>query len=183
MADTAVDVERSEVLVRTRWADTIPDEILRVEREILEKAYELFEERGHQEGHHLDDWFAAERQIIWRPAIELSERNGVYRIRAAVPGIDPSEIDVQLTEEDVLIQADVQHEHTDADGTVHECEFMPGKLFRSIHLPSPVDPWRAESVVMNGILELTVPLAAGGKRERTIDIAELVPDAGGTDIS
>ena len=33
-------------------------------RQIAEKAYELFQNRGHVHGHDLDDWVEAERQVI-----------------------------------------------------------------------------------------------------------------------
>ena len=44
-------------------------------RQIAEKAYELFQSRGHVHGHDLDDWVEAERRIMatldelreWRP--------------------------------------------------------------------------------------------------------------------
>jgi len=178
MAEAAVGVERREMPVLTRWADTVPDEILRVHTEILDRAAEIYEEGGCIEGHDLDNWLAAERELIWRPAIELTEKNGVYKIRAAVPGIDPADIDIQITEEAVLIRAEVHHRHSETIGTVHECEFGHGKLFRSIHFPAPVDPWRAESSARNGLLEVRVPMATRTERDRTLEIAELTPNAG-----
>lgn len=178
MAEAAVDVEKREVPVLTRWADTVPDEIQRVQNEILERAAEIYEDGGCLEGRDLDNWLAAEQEMIWRPTIELIEKNGVYKIRAAVPGIEPADIDIQITEEDVLIRADVYHRHSDTIGTVHTCEFGQGKLFRSIHFPVPVDPWRAESAVRNGLLELRVPMATRTERDRTLETAELIPDAG-----
>jgi len=33
---------------------------------IRARAYELFVKRGHQHGHHLDDWLAAERELKTR---------------------------------------------------------------------------------------------------------------------
>ena len=33
-------------------------------RQIAEKAYELFQNRGHVHGHDLDDWVKAERQVM-----------------------------------------------------------------------------------------------------------------------
>ena len=170
MATTAAEVERREVPVSARRSDTVLDEIGRVHEEILERARELFEASGCCAGHDLDNWLTAEREMIWRPAIELSEKDGVYKVEAAVAGIAPDELDVEVTSDDVLIRADVQHEHTEDKGTVHWCEFAPGKLFRSVRFPESVDPERVEAVYGNGLLELTVPIASGGGGRRSIDI-------------
>jgi DUF2934 family protein len=38
----------------------------RIEEEIRKRAYELFEARGREEGHDLDDWFRAEKELTSR---------------------------------------------------------------------------------------------------------------------
>lgn len=42
----------------------------RVAKSIRERAYQLYEQRGHQPGHELDDWLQAEREMTWRPDIQ-----------------------------------------------------------------------------------------------------------------
>ena len=39
---------------------------LRIEEEIRRRAYELFEARGEEEGHELEDWLRAEEEIPGR---------------------------------------------------------------------------------------------------------------------
>jgi DUF2934 family protein len=38
----------------------------KIEEEIRKRAYELFEARGKEEGHELEDWFHAEKEITGR---------------------------------------------------------------------------------------------------------------------
>jgi hypothetical protein len=38
----------------------------RIEEEIRNRAYELFEARGREEGHELEDWLRAEEEITGR---------------------------------------------------------------------------------------------------------------------
>jgi hypothetical protein len=38
----------------------------RIEGEIRTRAYELFEARGREEGHELEDWLRAEEEIVGR---------------------------------------------------------------------------------------------------------------------
>jgi len=45
-------------------ANTTTDSKLVPEEVIRSRAYELFEERGREDGHDLDDWLRAETQLI-----------------------------------------------------------------------------------------------------------------------
>jgi hypothetical protein len=42
---------------------TIPDPTM-LEEQIRLRAYELYEARGHEDGHDLDDWLQAEAEIL-----------------------------------------------------------------------------------------------------------------------
>ena len=49
-------------------------------REELEKrAYQLFEERGFRDGHALEDWIDAERELAKPESIELSKTASASR--------------------------------------------------------------------------------------------------------
>lgn len=39
----------------------------KIEEKIRERAYELYQLRGNQDGHDLDDWLAAEAEIAAKP--------------------------------------------------------------------------------------------------------------------
>lgn len=41
---------------------------------IARRAYELFEERGREDGHDLDDWLQAERELQTQPASAARRR-------------------------------------------------------------------------------------------------------------
>ena len=40
-----------------------------IEEEIRKRAYELFEARGREEGHELEDWFRAEDEITGHKSV------------------------------------------------------------------------------------------------------------------
>jgi DUF2934 family protein len=40
-----------------------PTVLIPIEQQIQQRAYELYEQRGRTDGHELDDWFQAEREV------------------------------------------------------------------------------------------------------------------------
>lgn len=145
--------------IELRKADTVFEEIDRLQQAISRRAYELFRNRGTLAGQGLADWLNAERELVWKPAVELRQKDNQFEVLAALPGVEAKDLDVQVTPEDVLIQAGVHHEHTAEEGTVHVCEFNGGKLFRSIHLPEKIDPSSVKAEYRNGLLVLKAAIA------------------------
>ena len=50
----------------------ITDSSSDLEAQIRERAYELYEERGRQDGLDLEDWLQAESEISWQKARALA---------------------------------------------------------------------------------------------------------------
>jgi HSP20 family protein len=95
---------------------------------------------GEAQGRDLENWTQAERELVWRPPFELCEKDGKFQLEAAISGVETKDIDIEVTPEDIVLQANIEHKHTDQKGLVHYCEFVTGKMFRSIHLPKKIDP-------------------------------------------
>jgi HSP20 family protein len=101
----------------------------------------------------------AERQLVWKPAIELSEKDAAFHVSVAIPGVDPKALDIEVAPDYVLIKAEVHHEHTSNKGKVYDCEFEMGRLFRSIRFPKRIDPNKVKAEFKNGMLYLTALVA------------------------
>jgi HSP20 family protein len=140
-------------------AETIFNELDQLHTAISQRAYDLFRKRGGLWGGSLTDWLNAERQLVWKPAIELRRKDKQFEVLAATPGIEAEDLDVQITPEDVLIKADIGHKHTPEEGAVQVCEFNGGQLFRSIHFPEKIDPDSATAEYRNGMLHVTANIA------------------------
>jgi len=142
---------------------SIFDEISQMQDRIMKRAYEIFQGSGGILGKELDDWLKAERELVWKPAIELSEKDGEFLLNVAVPGFDPKDIDVEVTPEDILVKAEVTHKHKEEKGEVYVCEFEAGNLFRSIRLPKKIDAENVKAEFKNGMLLLKAPVAEEAK--------------------
>lgn len=155
--------------LKTRKAESLFDDLERMQRQITERAYQLFKGRGGPIGAALDDWLTAEKQTIWKPAVEVCQKDDTFVIEAAVAGVEPGELDIQVTPDTVLIKADTTHAHPEAKGTVHLCEFQAGKLFRLIKLPAPIDPDAVKAEYRNGLLRITAAIAPA-QQAKKVDV-------------
>jgi HSP20 family protein len=153
--------------VPIRRPSSILDRMLETQDRIMRRAYEIFEQNGSMLGRDLENWSRAEHELTWKPAIELSEKDGVFQLEVALSGVEAKDINIEVTPEDIVLTADTQHRHADQKGVVHYCEFETGKMFRAIHVPNKIDPDKVKAEFKNGLLRLTAPIAAEA-RAKTI---------------
>src|SRR5213596_2956187 len=145
--------------VAIRKISSILAETNQMQERIMRRAYDTFERNGRLLGRDLDHWLQAERELVWKPALQLRETDGEFVLEVAVSGVDPKDIDIEVTPEDIILKADIQHEHEEKKGTVHICEFQSGRMYRSIHLPKRINPDKVKAEIKNGLLKLKAEIA------------------------
>src|SRR5205814_945672 len=121
---------------------------------------------GRTFGRELEHWLDAEHELIWKPSVELIEKDNEFNIRIAVPGVDPKDIDIEITSEYLLVKAEARHEHQADKGEVHVCEFETGNLFRSIRFPKPINPDKVKAEFKNGVLQVSAGIAAEARSRK-----------------
>jgi len=156
-----------EVVVQKK--ETFWDDLRKMEDRIMNRAYEIFRGNGSVFGKDLDDWFAAEHELVWKPAIELKEKDNQFELQVAIAGVDPKDIQVEVTPEGLLVKGETKTEKTEEKGEVHTSEFQSGSLFRSIQFPRKVDADKVKAEIKNGLLTVTAPIAEEAKA-RKVDI-------------
>jgi len=145
--------------------DSIIEQLEQLHQRIARRAYDLFRSRDGW-GDAFGDWLSAEKDLVWTPAVELREKDGAFTIAAALPGVDAKDVTVDITPQDVVIQAATEHRHTEDEGQVHRCEFTAGQVFRSLTFPKAVDATKAKADYQNGMLHITVPIAPEARAKR-----------------
>jgi HSP20 family protein len=122
-------------------------------KQMEERAFQLFEERGREDGHDLEDWFMAEQELLAPVPITITEKNNELRIHAEIPGFTANDISLNV-EQDALT---LQGEHTEAKtGTGLERR----QMYRRVALPADVIPEKAKATWKDGALEIIVPKVA-----------------------
>jgi HSP20 family protein len=132
--------------------------------EVQRRACDRFRDRGFAVGHDLDDWIAAEHEVLGWPAAELKERESMYDIEVTLPGFAPNEVEVTATSSEVIVHAASTRQRNGNDEKVIWSEFGANDVYRRFDWPQAV---RADSVTAefdNGMLRITAPKAARAKR-------------------
>lgn len=103
---------------------------------------------------------------IATPAIESYVENDILVIRADVPGIDPKDIDISVSGNNLVIRARRESKSKRKARDYRHREISYGSLERSIPLPDGVKADQINASYKDGVLEVTMPLpkeAAGRK--------------------
>ena len=93
-----------------------------------------------------------------RLPVDVREDDEAYQITAAVPGLKAEEVEIQVVDDVVTLRLRPQAEESQEQAYLLR-EIGEGELERSFRLPAAVDPAKAEAVVENGMLRLSLPKA------------------------
>jgi HSP20 family protein len=125
---------------------------------------ELTELRGPWE--RLLDALPFDGRQQWMPAIDVERSNGDLMVRADIPGIKPEEVKIEIADNVLTVSG----EHRDAtekkDKHYLRRERRYGAFSRSVSLPDGVDASKVKATTHDGVVEVTVPLPKGAKKER-----------------
>jgi HSP20 family molecular chaperone IbpA len=148
--------------VAVRSTDSVAADLDAMHQRIAARAEQLHDRHGAGD-RPIDEWLAAERELVWRAPIEVHLTDGAYVVEAAIAGVKPRQIEIRVASSDVLITADVHHQHPHTGDTL-VCEFSPAPLFRAYHFAQPVDAKRATADYVNGLLRITLPITRDARR-------------------
>lgn len=102
----------------------------------------------------------------WLPPIEMTESDNEVCVRAAIPGVKPEDLDVEVIGNMLTITGETQQETRQEGENVHRSEFHYGRFQRRVQLPAEVKSDVAEANFQHGVLSLTLPKAEVSKRKR-----------------
>lgn len=93
----------------------------------------------------------------WVPAVDIVEEKDHFLLRADVPGVAPTDIDISMEDGALTISGErVTEKHEDAEG-VRRFERVSGRFYRRFALPETADADGIVARSANGILEVSIP--------------------------
>lgn len=99
------------------------------------------------------------------PAAEIQETNDAIQLKLEIPGLEPKDLDVQVTAEAVLISGERKSETKSEAKGVTRSEFRYGRFQRVIPLPTRIQNEQVQAEYKNGVLHLTLPKAEAEKNK------------------
>jgi len=135
---------------------------------IRARAFDLFSGRGFGQGHALDDWLAAEREICW-PAGELVEEDKTYSLTVALSGFEPADISVTATPHELIVHAkskteSKKEEEAKKGQKVCWSEFRSNDVYRQVELPKNIDVQSVSASLNKGLLKIVATKAEKATR-------------------
>ncbi|MBD1810331.1 Hsp20/alpha crystallin family protein [Microcoleus sp. FACHB-DQ6] len=123
------------------------------------------------------DGLAAARdnsEAAWMPALELVDAGDNFVLKAQLPGIDPKDVDVQVTPEAISISGERRYENTEEKPRYVRSEFRYGKFHRVLPLPAHIQNDSVQAECKDGILTLTLPKVTEARNKVVkINLAEI----------
>lgn len=101
--------------------------------------------------------------MVWQPAIEAYDTEHDVVIRAELPGINPKNVEISVTDDNMTIKGSSRAEQEERHRNYYRRELRYGAFVRSLTLPSGVQGDQAKATYRNGILEIRVPKSERAK--------------------
>jgi HSP20 family protein len=94
--------------------------------------------------------------LPWNPNVEVCEQDDQVRVCIDVPGVDESQLNVEIDDGFLVVRGDRQDERATEPGQ-RRSELHYGAFTRRIPLPEGVDGDAARAILRNGVLEVRIP--------------------------
>jgi HSP20 family protein len=129
-------------------------------------------ERMRREMDRVWDSFFGERSITktgevgeWLPSLDIAETKNDIVVKAEIPGMDPKDIDISLTNDILTIKGEKKQEKEEKEENYHLIERSYGKFMRSVQLPREVKSDKISASYKDGVLNITLPKSEEAKKK------------------
>ncbi len=119
-------------------------------REMLRRMLRPFEEEG----------------FLREPVVDIEETDNEIIVRAELPGMEKEDIDIEATEDTLIIAAKHKKEEIKRGKSAVFARRGFIGFYREIPLPTEVIPEKAKATYRNGVLEIILPKARKSRGRR-----------------
>ena len=103
------------------------------------------------------------------PPLNIYDDGESLVVRAEVPGIDPSDLEINATVNALTIKGERKRPSADDKASFHRRERSYGTFSRSVNLPQEINSEKVQASYKHGVLEIMLPKAEEAK-PRKIEI-------------
>jgi HSP20 family protein len=99
----------------------------------------------------------------WLPPVDIVETAEAVELRADMPGLKATDLDIKVENGVLTIRGERKDEHETKGATYHTYERRYGTFARSFALPKGVDAETVKARYVDGVLTVTLPKKAEAK--------------------
>lgn len=148
-------------------AEKLFDQMEEFSQTVAKRAYQLFDERGREFGHDVDDWLHAEFELTRPVPTEIKESEDQITVRAEVPGFNAQDIKIGVEPNLLILSGKSEKKAEKKEETKVISEFRANEFYRRIELPAEVVPEKTGATLKDGILELVL---AKGEKTKAVEV-------------
>ena len=93
----------------------------------------------------------------WMPAMDLVETDEHFVLRADLPGMTESDVNIELEDNVLTVSGERKAEHQEKGEGFYRVERAFGSFSRALTLPKGIDAEAVNASFSNGVLEVRIP--------------------------
>lgn len=101
----------------------------------------------------------------WFPSLDLSETKSEIVVKAEIPGMDPKDIDISLSDGVLSIRGERKQEKEEKEEDYHLIERSYGSFARSVALPKEIKHDKISASYKDGVLRIVLPKSEEAKKK------------------
>ena len=90
------------------------------------------------------------------PKVDISETDTDIKVRAEIPGIDPKDVTIEVTDDSLLMSGKIEKSAEEKEENYYRVERSYGQFSREFMLPSKVDTDSVSADSKNGVITVTL---------------------------
>jgi HSP20 family molecular chaperone IbpA len=140
--------------------EDVSDRVREIQDSISRRAFEIFEANGRVLGRDLENWIQAESELLYPACLHISKSGNALTVRGELTGFKVGDIEVKVEPRRLTVVGKRATREGEAAEEPVTAERSGDRIFQVIDLPVQVDGERVTGILRNGVLELSLPLAA-----------------------
>lgn len=158
--------KRFDITERPRRYDIFSDWMNRPMNE-MERLFDEFETSIRRPfGSPITEMWKYAKPDFRMPLLDVHDKGDHYMIEAELPGVDKEDIELECTDENLKVKAEVKRETKEEgeDYVRHERGYR--SFYRNIPLPEDVISEEVDATFVNGVLKINLPKKETEKEEK-----------------
>ena len=139
-----------QVSVQPNKSESLLKEMDCLLEKVRVRAYELFEQRGRENGHALDDWLTAEDELGVMPVADVEESDKEFRVHVVCTDLTADEVVVYAEPQAISVKGRSVPKKLSATGSA----VQDHALFGRYGLPEAIDPQKVSACLEDGVLKI-----------------------------